>query len=170
MTCRRTLRKLPLYVGGDLSSRRSAAFAAHLEKCPECRRELDALRRAREFARTRFDSERIEWDDEAWRRSIAAAVETGARSGAHLRRPMLRPSWALALTLLAVAALSLLVWRPVFLPQAGAPDVAPAETAGGSGQDVVSVTLVSQETGLEVQWFFNRNFQLEENNNEKIDS
>jgi hypothetical protein len=29
-------------------------------------------------------------------------------------------------------------------------------------QDIVSMTLVSKETGLKVQWFLNRNFKLEE--------
>jgi hypothetical protein len=34
-----------------------------------------------------------------------------------------------------------------------------AEVKPAAGQDVLSVTLVSQETGLQVVWFFNKNFE-----------
>jgi hypothetical protein len=40
----------------------------------------------------------------------------------------------------------------------GKPPQKPSARAAGS-QDVVSVTLVSQETGLKVVWFFNKNFE-----------
>ncbi len=38
----------------------------------------------------------------------------------------------------------------------------PSKTAAAeAGQDVLSVTMVSQETGLQVVWFFNKNFEWE---------
>jgi hypothetical protein len=40
------------------------------------------------------------------------------------------------------------------------PEIQPAAPAGPTpGQDVVSVTLVSQESGLQVTWFFDKNFE-----------
>jgi hypothetical protein len=39
------------------------------------------------------------------------------------------------------------------VPSAGSP------AKGAAGQDVISVTLVSRETGLQVVWLFNRNFE-----------
>jgi hypothetical protein len=40
-----------------------------------------------------------------------------------------------------------------------APASKKAPVKAGPGQDVISVTMVSQETGLQVVWFFNRNFE-----------
>ncbi len=55
--------------------------------------------------------------------------------------------------------------RPIIVVQAREherPETRPKEPAGAKKnniQDVVSVTLVSQDTGLKVVWFLNRNFQ-----------
>jgi anti-sigma factor RsiW len=47
--------------------------------------------------------------------------------------------------------------------RAPAPEGLIASSAGGkTPQDVLSMTLVSQETGLKVYWTFNRNFEWEE--------
>jgi hypothetical protein len=62
---------------------------------------------------------------------------------------------------LMAAALTFLVVRP--LPESdtlGGP-LAAAASASPS-QDIVTLTLVSQESGLKVQWFLNRNFKLKE--------
>jgi hypothetical protein len=54
------------------------------------------------------------------------------------------------------AALTVLVVRPSFVPSQAPGSAEP------DSQDVVAVTLVSRDTGLKVQWFFNRNFNLKE--------
>jgi hypothetical protein len=56
---------------------------------------------------------------------------------------------------------TLVVWPP-FGKQI---DLAPKylEVAGMKKQEVVSMTMVSKETGLKIVWFFNKNFNLEEN-------
>jgi hypothetical protein len=53
----------------------------------------------------------------------------------------------------ALAALAMLVLRPPSGPEG----TALAGRAAGD-QDVVSVTMISQETGLQVVWFFDKNF------------
>jgi hypothetical protein len=64
----------------------------------------------------------------------------------------LRPRWALASGFAALLLLAVLVIRITntgFKPEGAAP---------AAGPDVISVTMVSQETGLQVVWFFNKNF------------
>jgi hypothetical protein len=61
---------------------------------------------------------------------------------------------------MAVLAAALTVWITRPLPDAG--DPGPLLTASAPAQDVVSMTLVSKESGLKVQWFLNRNFNLKE--------
>jgi hypothetical protein len=53
--------------------------------------------------------------------------------------------------------LTLFVVRPSFIEEG---------TGSGEGmlaqQEVISMTMVSQETGLKIVWFFNKNFELKE--------
>ena len=59
------------------------------------------------------------------------------------------------------AVLSFLVVRP--LPeQESLRGPFSAVSPESPSQDIVSMTLVSQETGLKIQWFLNRNFKLKE--------
>jgi len=45
--CRRTLGRLPLFVGGDLDERVARVVSAHLRGCPTCRREASAQLQAK---------------------------------------------------------------------------------------------------------------------------
>jgi hypothetical protein len=45
--CRRTLGRLPLFVGGDLDDRVARAVSAHLRSCQSCRREASAQLQAK---------------------------------------------------------------------------------------------------------------------------
>jgi hypothetical protein len=81
------------------------------------------------------------------------------------RRPgPLRPVWAYALLALLAAGLSYLVLVP--LPEGDARRAAlyipSQDRAASHDQDIVSITFVSRESGLKVQWFFNRHFNLKE--------
>jgi hypothetical protein len=57
------------------------------------------------------------------------------------------------------ASLTFLVVKP--LPESDA-QPGPLTAAASPSQEIVSLTLVSQESGLKVQWFLNRNFKLKE--------
>jgi hypothetical protein len=71
-------------------------------------------------------------------------------------------SWAYAFMAGAMLLLTLLVVRPPLVKQVGlAPEY--IDTVEMEEQEVVSMTMVSKETGLKIVWFFNKNFNLEEN-------
>jgi hypothetical protein len=65
--------------------------------------------------------------------------------------------------------LSLFVVRPFFIKQKAEPGSRmiaelrqePEKMRKKSQQDVISMTLISHETGLKIVWFFNKNFNLE---------
>jgi hypothetical protein len=58
--------------------------------------------------------------------------------------------------------LTILIVRPSFVKQIG---LTPryVNVVGAEKQEVISMTIVSKETGLKIVWFFNKNFNLEEN-------
>ena len=158
MTCRRFRRYLPLLTGGDLPARKAARAAAHLERCPACRRERDAWLRSRRALLAGMEASRMKWEEHEWERAVrAAAAPPAGRRRSRRFRP-LRPAPALALAALAALILSVFL----FGPGGGPPEPGQGEETGVR-QDIVAVTLVSRDTGLKVHWFFNREFELEEN-------
>lgn len=156
MNCARVRKLLPLHAGGDLPPRRAARLEAHIEGCADCRRELESLKTARARLREAAAAEPLPgWSEAEWK-----ALMVRAAAGRIERRPWAiwaRPRLALAAStvgaaLLAVALLVTGVFRTV-------PATAPG-LAAGAAQDVLSVTLVSPDTGLQVVWVFNKNFDL----------
>jgi len=158
MTCRRFRRYLPLLTGGDLPARKAARAAAHLERCPACRRERDAWLRSRRDLLAGMKASRMKWEEREWENVVRAATAPAAGSPRSWRFRSLRPAPALALAALAALILSVFLFGP-----GGAPPEPGRSAETGAGQDVVAVTLVSRDSGLKVHWFFNREFDLEEN-------
>jgi predicted anti-sigma-YlaC factor YlaD len=156
MTCAKVRKLLPLHAGGDLPPRRAARLQTHLDGCADCRRELESFRMARAQVRAAAAEEPVPgWSEAEWNalmvRATAGRIE---RRGSALA---VRPRWALAagavgVALIAVAILVTGVFRGVPSPA--------HELVAASTQDVVSVTLVSPDTGLQVVWVFNKNFDL----------
>jgi len=151
MTCRKVRKALPLMAGRDLSPRKAARVEAHVAACAGCQRELEeykgALARVKAAARAEGAGD---WSEAEWKALIVRVTHGRPEKGPRPRA--LRPRWALASGLAAVTLLAFLVIRIAntgFKPE-GAPPAA--------GPDVVSMTMVSQETGLKVVWFFNKNF------------
>jgi hypothetical protein len=111
-----------------------------------------------------------EWSDGQWRAVMARAVGQGrerTEGRAGLAGPASRLRWAAAAGAagaLVLAAVMLLRNGSGLRPGSVATAPAAVEPRAGvlgspSAQDVVSVTLVSQETGLQLVWFFNKNFE-----------
>jgi anti-sigma factor RsiW len=160
MTCRKARPLLALHAGDDLGPRRARAVRSHLEACPECRRELEALRAALAELKAEAGREEVpQWGAGEWRALMDRVVGEArdgrsAERGPAWRLPRPRGAAAAALGAFAgLAALALLVLRPPSGPEG----TALADRAAGE-QDVVSLTMVSQETGLQVVWFFDKNF------------
>jgi hypothetical protein len=152
MTCRKAKKAIPLLAGGDLSPRKALKLEVHIASCQSCRQELKEYRRALGGVRAAAREERVEdWSESEWKGLMAriTAEKTGKRSLAL----GIRPRWAVASGLAAVivlAVLALVFRNSIFRPEGTAP---------APGPEVVSVTMVSQETGLKVVWFFNKNFE-----------
>lgn len=160
MTCRKARQLLALFAGDDLGPRRTRAVRSHLDACPACRRELEALRDALAELKAEAGREAVpDWGAGEWRALIDRVISQARGRGGEeaepvWRLPRSRGAAAASLgALLGCAALALLVTRPP-VPREG------AALAGRAAdeQDVVSMTMVSRETGLQVVWFFDRNF------------
>ena len=158
MTCRKIRKLIPLAAGDDLKPRAARAFQAHVEGCPGCRAELEDFRTALAGIAAAAKAEEVpDWSDGEWRRLVARATEA-AGSGGGAR--VLRPSWAAASALgafLGLVLLGLLFWGPLRPERTPGPS-GPALVADRSPQDRVAITMVSPESGLQVVWFLDKNF------------
>jgi len=167
MTCRKIRLLMPLFAGDDLGPRRTQAVRAHVDACPACRRELEELRAALiRFKAAAMDENVPDWSAGEWKALMVQATG-GTSRGGEKRRALdghgLLPRWA------AASALGALIGLAVLSALFRGPGPGPAERPGpplaladaGRAQDVVSLTMVSQETGLQIVWFFDKNFDYE---------
>lgn len=170
MTCRKSRTLMPLAAGDDLGPRRARAFRAHVDACPACRMELEAYRAALGAVRTAAKKESVpDWTEDEWQTLMVRAAATGKDSGRGTAagRPAPRPRWAAASAagvLVGLVVLGVLIRGPV--PGPGRRVAADGRTGEGAagGQDVVSLTMVSQETGLQIVWFFDKDFDYKGEN------
>jgi hypothetical protein len=169
MTCRKARKLMPLAAGDDLSPRRARAFRVHIEACPGCRKELEAFRAALMAFRTAARDEGIpDWTEGEWKALMVRATggspeRRHGKAGSGSRAPW--PRWATASALgalLGLVVLSVLFRVPGSAPRRMTADAGPGlEAASPKAQDVVSVTMVSRETGLQIVWFFDKKFDYE---------
>lgn len=159
MNCRRVQKLLPLFVGGDLPEGRTQRMESHIAHCADCLRERDIFVEKLRSAQSWLAQPQPEWEESAWRRVLGEAVTAASRGSRPWQPWPFRPVWAYLS--MAVLAAALTVWVVKPLPETGDPEHLLAASSSSS-QDIVSMTLVSQETGLKVQWFLNRNFDLKE--------
>jgi hypothetical protein len=164
MTCRKLRKLMPLFAGDDLGPRRTQAVRAHVDACPACRRELEELRAAlARFKTAAMDESVPDWSEGEWKALMVRAAGVTLRGGEKGRAwdgRVLLPRWAAASALgalIGLAVLSALFRRPGPGP-AERPDPPLALADAGRVQDVVSMTMVSQETGLQIVWFLDKNF------------
>lgn len=152
MTCRKAKKLIPLYAGDDLRPRLLAAVRAHVDSCPACRKELGEYEQALTRLKAAAKAESVpEWSEGEWR-ALAARFKPAAPA---TRRPafLAQPRWAAASVL--GAFLGLAVLSLVFKDG----NLGPREISAAAEPSVVSLTLVSQETGLQVVWFLDKNFE-----------
>lgn len=164
MTCRKIRHLMPLAAGGDLGPRRARAFRAHVDACPDCREELEAYRATLRALRTAAKGEGVpDWTEGEWKALMVRATASAEQGGEAVAagRPAPWPRWAAASAagvLVGLVVLGVLLRGPVAGPEGRVAAAAVRE------QDVVSLTMVSQETGLQIVWFFDRNFDYKGEN------
>jgi len=170
MTCRGAKRYLPLLAGNELSQKKSMRVKAHLERCPGCRKEAEDIAAALEAAKGLAQKEALrDWTDAEWRQILRSVMSAAVEKRPWAARLVQKPAFAFGLALLLFAAGALwlqkkLPWQPEERDGLEARTQAAALRPGEpAGQDVSSMTIVSQETGLKIVWFFNKNFEWKEN-------
>jgi anti-sigma factor RsiW len=161
MTCRKAKKLIPLYAGDDLRPRLARAVRVHIDACPACRRELEDYRLALARLKAAAGAEGVpDWGESEWKALMARIRPTAAPE---TRWPLFvaRPRWAAASALgalLCLVVLSMLFrdtsLRPGRTPEEGRTAV----TSENPRQDKLGVTMISPETGLQVVWFLDKNF------------
>jgi hypothetical protein len=169
MNCKKVRRLLPLMAGSEISQSKISGIKAHLEACPECRAEYDSFILSLEKTKEWLAEERIAWEEREWQKAVQKAIEQRESRVSSLAPWPFKKAWAYAVMAVFAFLLTLFLVRPSFIKQKIEPESRimaelreePEQTKQESQQDIISMTLVSHETGLRIVWFFNKNFNLE---------
>jgi len=171
VNCKKVRRLLPLMAGSEVPKSKVLSLKAHLEECPKCREEYDSYLLSLEKTKEWLAKDRIDWEESDWQQALKRAIKDKKPEVAPLFPWPFKRVWAYSLIGVLVVALTLLfIIRPSIIQkkmglgsekftqeQAQLFRSSPEE----SEQEVVSMTLVSKETGLKIVWFLNKNFELE---------
>jgi len=168
MTCKKVKKLLALLAGNDLTEKKTRTVKAHLETCAACRKEAQeialALHAAKDLARTEALRD---WTDTEWRRMLSRVTGVKVEKRKTTWGRVQKPAFAFGLALLVFAAgMFLLNKRMPFKSEERPVSLGRSQRTAQqkpAGQDVLSMTIVSQETGLKIVWFFNKNFEWKEN-------
>jgi predicted anti-sigma-YlaC factor YlaD len=165
MRCRRVKKLIPLFVGGDLREREGRGVRAHLRECEACRAEYESSLHAYTISRRWLAEDELVWEDADWKRMVLRAVGQRERKALFLSPWPFRRVWAFILMAAVAAGLSWVLIRPGAMRRFARKNTVELASSGArsSQQDVLSMTMVSQETGLKIVWFFDKNFDLEDN-------
>lgn len=170
MRCKKVQRLIPLMAGDELAGPKALKVRTHLSRCPLCRREYEKYVFLVQKTRKWLAEDRVDWENREWRQTLKEVIrEKGSERHSMVPWPFPK-GWAFALMAGAVLLITALVVRPPIVEKIGLKPryedgarVEALEAAKESGQqEVVSMTMVSKETGLKIVWFFNKNFELEE--------
>ncbi len=167
MNCKRVQKLLPLFVGEDLSAEKMSEVKIHLDTCRACLKEYKTYEVSLTQTKGLLARERKDWEDEEWELAVQRAViDKPARVSSLMPWPY-KKSWAFALMALLVVVLTLFVIRPANIDIDEQTGIVTSKTPSGilakePQQQVVSLTMISSETGLKVAWFFNKDFDFEE--------
>jgi hypothetical protein len=148
-------------VGSELPARKNEEIKAHLQICPHCMREYESYLLSFQKTKEWLERSQEDWQEEEWQDMIQKAIH-GEEFVPSLRsRWRFRRAWAYALMAGAIVILSLFIIRfSIFRDKIGWGAKEEADLA--IQQESISMTMVSQETGLRIVWFFNKNFELKE--------
>jgi len=171
MNCKKIRKYLPLYIGNDLSAKNKEAVRIHLESCVECQKEYEAYAQSIKTAKEWLSESAVVWGEGEWRRAVRNLKEEKSKSLSGFAPWPFKKGWAFAAMGVFMVVLVFFVTRPLFLRVEdikGQKTLAkhhPQQnnaTLSQASQDVVSMTMVSKESGLKIVWILNKNFNLEE--------
>jgi hypothetical protein len=109
--------------------------------------------------------EERDWQDADWRALVkkAASQQPEPRIAPAVPRPRL--AWRYAYLVLFLSGLAAVFFWNVRPKSSGPPvseNAAAAPEQESGSQDVISMTIVSQASGLKVHWYFDKNFEWKE--------
>lgn len=159
MRCGKARKLIPLLVGGDLRTGLAVRTTAHVESCDVCRRYFEEMSSALARLRTEAGQTAPCWKPGEFESLAAGALSRAAATRAAERhRPfILRPAPAAALVILAVLLTFVLFDRA--FRRSAPPVIGPgARSAEAQPKHVISMVLVSSESGLQVTWFLDSDF------------
>lgn len=161
MKCKKVCRLLPLLVGSELPARKKEEIKAHLKICPHCMREYESYLLSFQKTKEWLERSQENWQEEEWKGLIQKAIIGEELAPSLHLRWRFRRAWAYALMAGAAVILSLFILRfSIFRDKM---DLRVKEEADlAIQQESISMTMVSQETGLKIVWFFNKNLELKE--------
>lgn len=162
MKCHKIRRLLPLMAGSELPESQAPMVKSHLEGCPRCREEYETYVFLIGRTRKWFAEDRIGWKDEEWEQTVRSVVNQASAKKKSLVPWPFPKAWAYAVMAGVMLLATTLIVRPPFVEQFGLAPRSGSEVRMEK-QEVISMTMVSKETGLKIVWILNKNFNLEEN-------
>lgn len=171
MKCKKVQRYLPLVVDSNISKSKISEVKAHMEKCPECRHEYNSYVLSLGKTKEWLAKEREDWEDREWQQIVKKAIVDKGPEVSPLVPWPFRKVWAYAMMAVFAIVFTFFVVRPSFYKEGRIPGTRMlAESQAKlfesfkdkSEQDIISMTMVSKDTGLKIVWFFNKNFDLED--------
>ena len=158
MKCTKVRRFLPLLVGGDLSPKKAGLVRDHLRRCPSCQKEFRMYELSLKSAKEWFASTRMDWVESEWKSALRKAVNPRDRNLTSLAPWPFGKGWALAAMAVTAVLLAILFLHPSLVKHS--PEMAAAKTEQKQ-PEILSLKLVSKETGLKINWFFHKDLKLE---------
>lgn len=171
MNCKKIRKYLPLYINSDLSLKKKKKVQIHLGSCEDCQKQYQAYAQSTKTAKEWLADSAVIWNDSDWKRTVIKALQEKSKSSSGFELWPFKKRWAFVVIGAVMVVLVFFVTWPLFLGVEDFPGQTTlskrkAQYESGdvheSPQDVVSVTMVSKETGLKVVWVLNKNFNLEE--------
>jgi len=159
MKCRRVLRLMPLFAGSDLPAKKREAVQRHLQDCLKCQQEYTAYRDILQQTSEWLVQERNNWGEAEWKNNIQKAIEGAGEKRRWLVPWSFKKGWAFCLMTTSAILLSFLVFHPSLTEDRMRR--VPTVSAVESKPEIVTLQLVSKETGLKINWFFHKDLKLE---------
>lgn len=159
MKCRKAARLIPLLAGSDLPAKTREKVQCHLQDCRSCQQEYTVYQSILQQTREWLAQERKEWEESEWKTTVLTAIEKAEEKRSWLVPWPFKKGWAFVLMTASAVLLSLLVLTPSLVKDKR--ERVPTILAMESQPEIVSMKIVSKETGLKISWFFHKDLKLE---------